>query len=78
MNDNFHFSDYLNNLGGEKKDPGVNYNDNLYDPQNSSGTSDENTSVSSNNKFKIGSTKKVISNDKDNDEELMPDLEKTK
>ena len=63
MNDNFHFSDYLNNLGAEKDDQSVNQDDNLGDPQNSGGTSNENTSISSNNKFETWSAKKVISDD---------------
>ncbi|MCJ1349063.1 hypothetical protein MMC31_007299, partial [Peltigera leucophlebia] len=67
VNDNFYFSDYLNNLGGKKEDQSVNQDDNLGDPQNSDGTSAEDTSISSNNKSKTGSAKKVISDDEDND-----------
>lgn len=78
MNDNFYFSDYFNNLGGEKEDQSVNQDDNLGDPQNSGGTSAEDTSVSSNDKSKIESAKKLISYDEDNNEEFMPDSEKAK
>lgn len=53
-------------------------NDNLGDPQNSGGTSDEDTSVSNNNKSETRSAEKVISDDEDNDEELMPDSEQAK
>lgn len=77
VNDNFYFSDYLNNSGGEKEDQSVNQDDNLGDPQNFGGTSAEDTSVSSNNKSKTESAKKVISYDENNDEEFMPDLEKS-
>ncbi|WP_375449232.1 hypothetical protein [uncultured Nostoc sp.] len=78
MNDNFHFSDYLNNSGAEEEDQSVNHDDNLGEPQNSGGPSDEDTSVSSNDKSKTGSAKKVISDDEDNDEELMHNSEKAK
>ncbi|MCJ1343435.1 hypothetical protein MMC31_001628, partial [Peltigera leucophlebia] len=78
VNNNFHFSDYLNNSGGEEEDQSVNQDDNLDNPQNSGGTSDEDTSVSSNDNPKTGSAEKVISDDEDNDEELMPDSEKAK
>ncbi|MCJ1348057.1 hypothetical protein MMC31_006288, partial [Peltigera leucophlebia] len=78
VNDNFHFSDYLNNSGGEEEDQSVNRDDNLGDSQNSGGTSDEDTSVSSNDNSKTGSAEKVFSDDEDNDEELMPDSEKAK
>ncbi len=77
-NDNFHFKDYLNDLDREKEDQGINQDETLDDLGNSDETSDEDISISNNNQSETGSAERIIFDDEDNDEELMPNSEKAK
>ncbi len=65
-------------MGGEEEDQGIDQDDTLGDLGSSGETSDEDTSISNNNKSETGSTEKIIFDDEDNDEELMPNSEKAK
>lgn len=65
-------------MDDEKEDQSINQDNNLGDPQNSNKTSDKDTFISNNNKSKTRSAEKVISNNEDNNKELILDLEKVK
>ena len=76
--DNFHFSDYLNDSDDQNKDQSALPNDHQSSSRNSVNRSDETPFIESEGNLDAESSGRLISDHEDEDEELMLDIEKAK
>ena len=77
-NDKFHSNDYPKSLAEEKKNQDTDSDATLGTPKNSGETSDKAIPLSNNNESETRLAKDSDFDDENNDEELMPPLEKAK
>lgn len=76
--EDFHFSDYLNDSDDENKDQSALPNDHQSSCQNSVNRSDKNLFIGGESNSDAESSGRLILDNEDEDAELMPDVEKAK
>lgn len=76
--EDFYFSNYLNNSGSKDEDPSAVLDNNLGNSHNLINKNNKDTFIRGNNDSNVGSGKRLISDDEDNNAQLMLDLEKAK